>query len=191
MAKQTFNSTQLRRLAEMADGLRGIPYASMNKARMWMSRDRQTAPDTLSIPVNNRDVVQRRRCITEITIHLDNGQKIDLYKIGGFVPDALFWTESAVQKFLVPYYAAKHAADPRVPGVIRTLLNTFNGKARKRSKAGAGSTVEVFAMAHLPKSEYTSETDEVRALDNLAVLHVAGGRVRVESLPAYLAPPKK
>jgi hypothetical protein len=196
MAKPTLNSTHLRQMAEMADGMRGMPYLAANAEQIWMAVAPSEDPDVLSIPVDVPDTVKRRRTITQITVTLDDGREVALFPQTGHVPDAIFWTESAVQKFLVPYYAAKHASDRRVDRVIRTLLDVFNGKKKKEephapapagaAAAGEDPVVEVFAMAHLPKSEYTGETDPALALGSLAVLHAEGEEVRMESVPVYL-----
>lgn len=193
MAKQKLSSTQLRALAEMVDGNRGTPYAYAKGRRIWMSPTEDPDPNANIIPVDTRDVVAKRRCITQITVQLDDGNEYTLFPPEGTFPDALFWTESAVQKFLVPYYAAKSAADPRVDRVIRTLLDTFNGKLPKKPPVDDGApasdgTVEVFALAHLPKSEYTGETGAAAALDSLAVVRLGEGGVTVERLPEYLSP---
>lgn len=197
-ASPKLNSTQLRQIAEMVDGMRGMPFAACDGKRIWMSPTDPTAPGVVTIPVDANDVVPRRRSITRITITLDGGgdppQTLELFPQTGDFPDALFWTESAVQKFMVPYYAAKHASDPHVDKVIRDLLDLFDGKKKPKGRETADGTVQVFAMAHLPKSEYTTETGPAAALNALVVLHAEDGELKMERVPAYLSPvpaPKK
>lgn len=72
--------------------------------------------------------------IQHITLHLRNGQTITF---AGDRYDALFWSSSALEKFVVPYYAV-------IGGVRRAerLLDQF-------------LTPEVFMIAHDPNTEET------------------------------------
>ena len=81
--------------------------------------------------------------------------------------DSVFWTPAAVEKFLVPYYASVYGGQAPwkltdligLLGAVRTPLT----QVRPPSAATGGSfdmagdssdAGEVFAVAHMPKSEY-------------------------------------
>ena len=69
--------------------------------------------------------------------------------------DAAFWSESAVEKFLIPYYAS--VAGDEAVAEIAQLLRDFHGAA------------DIYALGHLPKSEYTPSRGSVLS-KHIAVL---------------------
>ena len=72
--------------------------------------------------------------------------------------DSVFWTQSAVEKFLVPYYASVaggHAAR-QVEALLKLLGSTVTVRQTGKLAPVEG---EVFALIHLPQSEYVAKSD--------------------------------
>ncbi len=97
--------------------------------------------------------------------------------------DAVFWSESAVEKFVLPYYASKSqyaAAD-----VLTALSELFYHELP--SPEGTDEAVP-FAVAHLPRSTYENLTETAAMGADLAVMkrHPATGRVTHHLLSHYL-----
>jgi hypothetical protein len=79
--------------------------------------------------------------------------------------DAVFWSESSVEKFLVPYLASKYHWQAAIVlemlarawygGVPRLLENTTDPRVDDTGQ-GLGEEYEgvPFAVGHLPRSEY-------------------------------------
>ena len=95
---------------------------------------------------------------------------------GTFEADAVFWSVSAVEKFLVPYYASVYG--DKGPEMAKAVLDVLlRGRERALDEV---ETEEPFAVAHLPSSEYVGEPEaETLTLfvPRLATLH-RGGHVR-------------
>jgi hypothetical protein len=80
--------------------------------------------------------------------------------------DSVFWTQSAVEKFMVPYYASVYAGEAATMiGAILGLLGS------KQSISGEieGTQYEVFAVIHLPQSEYVGVNEASALPGDLAV----------------------
>lgn len=98
----------LRRLAERADALRGedlfLEIDAEGKAQIVRAAD--TPNTTGSRPVAVRtDDAPGHPPLEAATLHRPSaGQAVRVETASGF--DAAFWKESAVQKFVFPYYAA-------------------------------------------------------------------------------------
>lgn len=108
--------------------------------------------------------------------------------------DALFWSEAAVEKFLFPYYASKYqwAAAEVLSVIARVFYGYVPGVLRPAaSELDTGATVP-FAMAHLPRSDYTPvEEPQPELGSELAFLFLdrATGKVTHRMLSEYLRPP--
>lgn len=103
----------------------------------------------------------------------------------GSSPDSVFWSDGAVERFLLPYYASVKGAESwffnawmmgKWNGVIppdeadpaqgyAAVVNRFLPRFL-RSAGAAPERLEsaVFAMTHLPRSEYESEALEARTM---------------------------
>ncbi|HEX8318456.1 hypothetical protein [Longimicrobium sp.] len=101
--------------------------------------------------------------------------------------DAVFWSESAVEKFLVPYYAS--VAGDRAEQVVGKLLNVFN-RGRQKRVGVVLDDAEPFAIAHIPKSEYVTVDGQQPAATGLHVLAVSSSE-GVSATPLEQFPPKK
>jgi hypothetical protein len=73
--------------------------------------------------------------------------------------DAVFWSESSIEKFVVPYYASKHGhvADKAIRDVLRVLHRP--GRPRADGEAAAWGPGDPFALVHIPTSEYLPATE--------------------------------
>lgn len=102
---------------------------------------------------------------------------------GTYAADAVFWSVSAVEKFLVPYYASVYG--DRGPDMAKAVMDVL--LLGIESEEGGEGMVEggrPFAMAHLPSSEYVGEPDmEINFVPRLAVLHPGGHVKRVPLAP--------
>jgi hypothetical protein len=95
--------------------------------------------------------------------------------------DAVFWSESAVEKFVFPYYASKSLWE--AAAVLEKLSMYWYGRIPPDTDVGEGLPLTVrfpdeapFAIAHTPDSDYRSlETD-------LHLLFRDGDRVRAHRL---------
>ena len=74
---------------------------------------------------------------------------------GKVAADSVFWTESAVEKFVVPYYASVAGADAVT--ALRNVLKVLHRKspdAAPPGREGEPRAGEAFALVHIPTSEY-------------------------------------
>lgn len=75
----------------------------------------------------------------------------------GVAADAVFWSASAVEKFLVPYYASVCGDD--APAVVEKLVSIFvPPDSPERHGPNRAAAVTSFAVIHLPSSEYVDES---------------------------------
>lgn len=88
---------------------------------------------------------------------------------GTYAADAVFWSVSAVEKFLVPYYASVYGDD--AVNVVQDLLNILRPEM---AGDGAENTAPAFAIAHLPNSEYVTLPAETAHLPRLFALRTDG-----------------
>jgi hypothetical protein len=70
------------------------------------------------------------------------------FRGGTFAADAVFWTQSAVEKFVIPYYASVYG--DRADIIVSELLNVLKPSSPENASDAA------FAIAHLPSSEYVT-----------------------------------
>ena len=74
---------------------------------------------------------------------------------GKVAADSVFWTESAVEKFVVPYYAS--VSGPDAAGAVRRVLDVLHRKSPRRApddRSREPLDGEAFALVHIPTSEY-------------------------------------
>lgn len=166
----SFNYHELRSLAEYASSIRGKDAYFVRGEDGW---EVHTDPGELSgrqaIRVYNRPLPDRPQVFSG---HLrarrgEHGPVTeanlmalpDPHNPGKTVEaDAVFWTESAVEKFLVPYYASVFGDQADVE--IEKLLNVLDSPRERPGGAGPApaNAGDAFALAHIPRSEYVTVT---------------------------------
>jgi hypothetical protein len=97
--------------------------------------------------------------------------------------DAVFWSESAVEKFVFPYYASKYQW--QAAHVLTKLTELWYGFIPRPGvgPAVAGEMDEEipFAVGHLPRSDYVELADEMYLISR-----DGGGRVRHRPLSEFM-----
>jgi hypothetical protein len=104
--------------------------------------------------------------------------------VKGLAADAVFWSASAVEKFLVPYYASVYG--DTAPDVVDRLVSIFvpPGSPERGDNGGEMAVVPApvdtsFAVIHLPSSEYAAESAGEVDPHSLPELFVLTGRGEV------------
>lgn len=157
------NAVQLRAIADYASSLRTATGDSL-----YITADPQEestgflvmgttsastgspVPDNVVAEVDTHDVTPGRPAVTAALIAAEKGQ-LDL--LGKY--DAVFWSEAAVEKFVIPYYASKSLW--MAGHVLKVLCEKWYGRVpgTLSTSADAGSEIP-FALAHLPNSDYVT-----------------------------------
>jgi hypothetical protein len=156
----------LRGLAEYASGVRDgdTPVWLAAFGRGYIEQVDPSDADTHAA-VLVRTLGGDNRNLTRLAwIGQDAEHRVDLLRIRyqgkEVAADSVFWTQSAVEKFLVPYYASVAAA--RAAEVVRVILEML-GRPCWHAEPGEADLTEyqVFALVHLPQSEYVEGEDPV------------------------------
>lgn len=92
------DARSLSRIAEWVDGFRGETVVVVRDNDEWVALPESQAG-------GREPVLRSRKELDRPARRMDSRVTIDGVELGPEV-DALFWTESAIQKFLQPYYAA-------------------------------------------------------------------------------------
>ncbi|MBK8006043.1 MAG: hypothetical protein IPK12_19570 [Gemmatimonadetes bacterium] len=165
-------STHLRRLAEEADGRRGEKLQLIQDPRTgelrFLARGEKLARGAAVVAeaaTENR-VPTRDPVKVSLTI---NGKKVDLAGA-----DAIFWSESAIEKFMWPYYQSRGLMD----GNMQTL-----------QKAYYASDSEIVAIVHKWPSRSDIIVDTGSSVQRLVVdeREAGTGKRVAKSLRAHLA----
>jgi hypothetical protein len=181
-AQPVLDSMQLRKIAEAVSGYRGTPRywlvltrgADGSLAYEIAPEDPGYRPDAVVIPCQTPKEADRPRVVSA-TIRGEGGPEVDLLDLqleddeGDVVyrADAVFWGESSVEKFVVPYYASVYGAE--AGAAVTELLDTYNGvtaDGQAQVREGETNVTEAYGLVHIPRSEYIELDDP------------AGGRVR-------------
>lgn len=170
-------SIQLRKIAEGVSGYRG-------STRFWLvltqgddgslmyeisPEDPGPLPDAVVIPCQTTREAERPP-VVHASIRARGAEPVDLLHLrlendeGDVMhtADAVFWGNSSVEKFVVPYYASVYGNE--AGEAVTELLNTYNG-IRTDSPAleeadGEPNRTEVYGLVHIPRSEYIELEDE-------------------------------
>lgn len=159
-ASLSFSYRELRSLAEYASSIRGEDAYFIRGDEGWkVLKSTDPVPaGAQPIHVYNPATAPRPRVVKAV-IGADNGEEYDLMRVPDprtntpVEADAAFWSESAVEKFMVPYYASVYGDQAGVE--VSKLLQVFN-PGKKLAKGG-----QVVVLAHIPRSEYVTVGDEV------------------------------
>ncbi|MBB4637075.1 hypothetical protein [Longimicrobium terrae] len=137
----TVKAGTLRRAAEAADGMRGQEvYLQIGQDDFVITEQKPANqdPDRLLITCHTCDYpVPDRPNLLSVVASTRKGSNSKAHSLRDDY-DAVFWSESAIEKFVQPYYARMYGVDAGV---------------RLRLMQEAWRDPDVFAFAHLPKSE--------------------------------------
>lgn len=127
-------------------------------------------PSFVGHGVGNRDAIEFAR----IGPKPSGENSVNVIDPKGVYGDSVFWTQSAVEKFLVPYYASVGGAD--AANQVETVLKLL-GNPREVEEGRATDGPVVYALVHLPQSEYTDidRLNRVRAWAPGVPLNLAVG----------------
>ncbi|HEX9937769.1 MAG TPA: hypothetical protein VGB15_11625 [Longimicrobium sp.] len=189
MSKPPIGFQLLREIAECASGMRShdlyfvVDAADPNRFDVKVDPPQPVPekPHTVVIHVSRSDDPDTRVTTAIIGDGADLINLLDLtvgtddpHQGGTFPADAVFWSVSAVEKFLVPYYASVYGdqAGTYVASLLAVLLPPPDVTDALEDTA--------FAIAHLPSSEYTKlmlEEQPGQTFVPHAVALRSGGRV--------------
>ncbi len=143
------NATQWRQLGEEADGRRGETLAFVWDAAQgrWILTKESNAtgaPDAARVRTEHEPGGLRKTPEVDIVI---GGRSYRVPRTGGYLPDAIFLSQSAVEKFVLPYYARSQTLE----WLVEKKNELFKGKA--------------VAAIHIPPSDSTSFEESTKALE--------------------------
>jgi hypothetical protein len=115
--------------------------------------------------IDTREVEMRPK-VTEVTFAVE-GETLTDNLADAY--DAVFWSEAAVEKFVLPYYASKSLWE--AAAVLDKLSMYWYGQIPPDTDPGEGESSDVhflvdppFAIAHTPDSDYTSLESDLHLL---------------------------
>ena len=211
------DSIQLRLIAEAASGIRGLPvhFVAMEDGTVRevlhpihpehpAAGGDAAAPDGMLppplempvvVPAFTRDVLPEKPPLDFASIKAEGvAERIDLLDLPGGLgtADAVFWSESSVEKFLIPYYASVYGN--QAARAVGDILEAFHGDRGDGAKRPGARFTDpdglTYAMAHLPKSEYVMLSDGDNVGMSLAVVYEDPenpGTLNAKRLPDFLA----
>ena len=143
------NSYTLSWCAETADGYRDEelqlilhPTKGLRIQRLTEDMDKE---DRELCRVNTKSCVPARTKVVQVTLTLEDGSTLTTKSGEG---DCIFWTESAVDKFLYPYYHAQRIWDATMDGVKKAYESNPNVVA-VRHRAPSNSQVLGVAASNM------------------------------------------
>jgi hypothetical protein len=207
---KSLNYQQLRKMVECAASYRDVPAYIVVADGVWtVHTERPTVPEGGALIICESPGKPKGADAPEDTVKFarigldphghDPDKTADLLNLplkekgGGEVmgpADAVFWSAAAVEKFLVPYYASVYGdqAPKHLTGLINLLgaVRVDDTSVPLTEARGANDPV-VFAIAHMPKSEYV----QVPGDTGMVVLTKEhDGTVKATAFSEYVNPPK-
>ncbi len=142
-----------------------------------------SGPTRVVTPVDTRTVMPRPATL-DVCIRAEGMLAGTMESLAQY--DAVFWSESAVEKFVFPYYASK--SQFAAAEVLSALADVFYHKKHDPHAAKDANDEPVpFAVAHLPRSTYAELTETAALGADLALLHMdPSGNVNHVCLSDYL-----
>lgn len=188
-AHTPLSAHSLRVLAEWAAGVPGelLRFAYDGEGWRLLPEGEKPGPRDFVVPAFTPLAVPERPSLREVTLRGERGQVFPLARDA----DAVFWSEGAVEQFMLPYYTWKGGNDGAL--AIEILLGIWDAGAPIRLRVDdandAETDVDVIAMVHLPKSEYVKEPGGTPGLHTAGVVarHVATGVHEVFSVETFVA----
>lgn len=162
-------SLEARVMADYASGMRGEPSVLLtgmdpDGKHFHVRPDKHHGPCSdardVATPVDTPYVQPARPHVDRIEIKAEGMSEMESLQ----QYDAVFWSESAVEKFVFPYYASKcqwHAAH-----VLEKLTRVWYGYIPRPGVGPEHATLDAdmeipFAVGHLPRSDYVELTEEL------------------------------
>ncbi|HEX2092443.1 MAG TPA: hypothetical protein VHG28_08575 [Longimicrobiaceae bacterium] len=187
----TLDSYGVREIAEYASGVRGEkvylvatpdPALPGNYLITPSTVPVAPGPDQVVVPCNTAYIQPGRPKVTKVTVvfdleHADGTEHRVTQDVSQY--DALFWSESAVEKFLFPYYASKYqwaaaywldAISTHWYGFVPDPASGLPSMSQAAGRTTEGS--DSFAMVHYPRSDYGYDDDIEPVLTPGADVHV-------------------
>jgi len=112
MAKRPLTANELRKLAEAADGIRDKTAYVVWSGDEPQVKTKLDEGDELIVECETRNSASGRSAFKSITLDpplIDADGNVIENIVDKY--DAMFWSESAIEKFVIPYYA--HVRSPR------------------------------------------------------------------------------
>lgn len=198
MPKPIITFETLRLIAESASGMRDqdlwFVVTGSPATYSWSTRCVHAGDDTevIHVAATAQDPVSTVDC-ARIGVP---GREVDLLGItiepiaphpgGTYAADAVFWSVSAVEKFLVPYYASVYGDQgPQMAQAVLDVLLPGGESVGDADAVGEEEDDKPFAVAHLPSSEYVGEPESATLafLPRVVTLHPSGHVRRVPLAP--------
>lgn len=155
MARRTLSANELRRLAEAVDGIRDEKaYVVWGESGPEVKTSVEKGDDVMA-ECETRNVVSGRSRFHSIIVDppvVDGSGR----RVTDFASryDAMFWSEAAVEKFVLPYYLRF-----RTPADVDTIRTLFNHPS-------------VYSIVHLPLTDcifLTSARTDGKAIEALTL----------------------
>lgn len=197
----TLDAYGMREMTEFASGVRGEEVYFVATPDPDTPGNYLIVPSPVPVPARPDDVVvpcataviqPKRPRVKKVTVTFElvdaNGAEHTVSRdVSQY--DALFWSESAVEKFLFPYYASKYqwaaAHWLRKMSVHWFGFEPDLGSGLPQAPVSGDEEVTPFAMVHYPRSDYGFESESGTSLEpggDVHLLRVVEGSVEVSSL---------
>jgi hypothetical protein len=150
MSLLILNAEQLRQFADAAESRRGgdpywITYRDQDEPGVWQGAD---APPDAVFGVQTK-VVEDRPKLASMIVDC-GGHTRDLVE----QYDAVFWSEAAVEKFILPYYASKSMWE--AAAVLDKLSYYWYGTIPGEDGDDGDDPLVPYAIAHTPDSDWNT-----------------------------------
>jgi hypothetical protein len=187
MAVPQIDALQLRALAETAsswrarggDPMYGVLVDNAEGAPVLDVQPHLTEPANAVVEFDTADVQPAREIIDILLL----GKLAVLTAANAY--DAVFMSEAAVEKFVLPYYASKSLW--LGASVLQTLATLWYGFLPGSNPVVTSTEPIPFALAHLPGSDYVGVTGDGPTLgSDLHLLFLQDGEVNPVPLSTYL-----
>jgi hypothetical protein len=216
MATEPLNALVLRAMADSAssqrkrDGDPGFMVTTFDREKGWSTWFEPKTPppaeaEAVMTPVDTKEVARAERPVVR-SVTILAGKMTTPEELAEEY-DAVFWSEAAVEKFVLPYYASK--SKWMAAHLLTTLSEVFYGyvpgptpantilpppeaaplEAQETPADTTGPSANAgipFALAHLPRSDYVGLEDVATVGADLGVLLVKDGAVVFRRLSDYL-----
>lgn len=185
----TLDSIAARAVAEYASSLRGpseepafiVTSRPHGRWKMGVERHQEaTDPHQVVTPLDTPFVQPNRPAVEHVSIRakgMEQPVSLDEY-------DAVFWSESSVEKFVFPYYASK--CQWEAAHVLSVLSRAFYGYVPGGPDGAPREADEEtipFAVGHLPRSDYATVDEEPTTMGHALHLLFRKGDGTVHARP--------